>query len=69
LPKKISPKSHTYGFGATQQSAKGKPTNLQYTSDEVWLSIYAQHNFYMDLSFPSIKLSGMKFLPCLSETK
>jgi len=32
-------------------------------SDVVWLSFYAQHKFHMDLSFPSIKLSSMKFLP------
>ena len=32
-------------------------------SNIVWLSLYVQHKFHMDLSFPSIKLSGMKFLP------
>ena len=34
-----------------------------------WLSLHAQRKFHMDLSFPSIKLSGMKFLPSASETK
>jgi len=37
--------------------------NPQTFSDVVWLSLYAQHKFHIDLSFPSIKLSGMKFLP------
>ena len=32
-------------------------------SDVVWLSLCAQCKFHMDLSFPSIKISGMKFLP------
>ena len=38
-------------------------------SNMVWLSLHAQRNFHMDLSFPSIKLSGMKCLPSASETK
>ena len=38
-------------------------------SNMVWLSLHAQRKFHMDLSFPSIKLSGMKFLPSASETK
>ena len=38
-------------------------------SNIVWLSLHAQRKFHMDLSFPSIKLSGMKFLPSASETK
>ena len=50
-----------------------QPSNQQKESplynDAFWLSLYAQHKFHMDLSFPSIKLSGMKFLPCLFETK
>ena len=38
-------------------------------SNIVWLSLHAQHKFCMDLNFPSIKLSGMKFPPSASETK
>ena len=38
-------------------------------SDVVLLSLYAQHKFHMDLSFPSIKLSSMKFLLYMFETK
>ena len=38
-------------------------------SDVVWLSLYAQRKFHMDLSFPSIKLSCMKFLCRSFETK
>ena len=38
-------------------------------SNIVWLSLHAQCKFHMDLSFPSIKLSGMKFLPSACETK
>ena len=38
-------------------------------SNIVWLSLLAQRKFHMDLSFPSIKLSGMKFLPSASDTK
>jgi len=38
-------------------------------SDVVWLSFYEQCKFHKDLSFLSIKLSGIKFLPRLSETK
>ena len=38
-------------------------------SNIVWLSLHAQRKFHMDLSFPSIKLSGMKFLSSAYETK
>ena len=38
-------------------------------SDVVSLSHHAQCKFYKDLSFSSIKLSGMKFLPCLFKTR
>ena len=38
-------------------------------SNIVWLSLRAQRKFHVDLSFPSIKLSGMKFLPSASDTK
>jgi len=38
-------------------------------SDVVRLSLYAQCKFHMDLNLPSIKLSGMKFLPRSFETK
>ena len=38
-------------------------------SNIVWLSPHVQRKFHMDLSFSSIKLSGMKFLPFASETK
>ena len=37
-------------------------------SNIVWLSLHAQRKFHMDLSFSSIKLSGMKFLPSTSKT-
>ena len=38
-------------------------------SNIVWLSLHAQRRFHMDLNFPSIKLSGIKFLLSVSETK
>ena len=38
-------------------------------SNIVWLSLHAQRKFHMDLNFPSIKLSGIKFLLRVSETK
>ena len=48
---------------------KKKANNPSLYSDVVWLSLHAQRKFHMNLSFPSIKLSGMKFLPSMSETK
>ena len=38
-------------------------------SGVVCLSLYTQRKFHMDLSFPSIKLSSMKFLPSEYGTK
>jgi len=52
LPK-IGQKSHIFGFGATQRSTKGEAHKLSLCSDVVWLSLYAQHKFHMDLNFPS----------------
>ena len=49
-----------------QQRKAHKPSLY---SDVVWLSLYTQCKFHMDLSFPSIKLSCMKFLPRSFKTK
>jgi len=38
-------------------------------SDVVYLSLYAQRKFHVDLSFPSIKLGGMKSRSRSPETK
>ena len=48
---------------------KSKAHKPSLYSDVVWLSLYAQRKFHMDLSFPSIKLSGMKFLSHSFQTK
>ena len=48
---------------------KGKAHKLSPYNSIVWLSLHAQRKFHMDLSFPSIKLSRMKFLPSAFDTK
>ena len=48
---------------------KSKAHKPSLYSDVVWVSLYVQRKFYIDLSFPSIKLSGMKFLFHSFQTK
>jgi len=58
-----------FGIWSNPAINKRKAHKPSLYNDVVWLSFYVQRKFHMDLSFPSIKLSGMKFLPRMSETK
>jgi len=63
------PKIMYFWIRSNPANNKRKAHKPSLYSDVVWLSLYTQCKFHMDLSFPSIKLSCMKFLPHSFKTK